>query len=160
MFQREHEEWEHNAFSSTPLVRHVDPVQGAADADQAQDDDFLRAVSHQVTFMHIPAECQAMDVDDVWAIALRVLDVPCPTRWRAGPPGCWCPGLTTAALLPSTPCRSFSWQNSKLQPRTWACKRFLAVVGMLGGGAAVLPCLGAVATTGWRAEVAPSSAIG
>ena len=73
MFQREHEEWEHNAFSSTPLVRHVDPVQGAADADQAQDDDFLRAVSHQVTFMHIPAECQAMDVDDVWAIDCEFL---------------------------------------------------------------------------------------
>ena len=73
MFQREAEEWEHNAFSSTPLIRHVNPVQGAADADEAQSDEFLRAVSHQVTFMHIPAECKEMDIDDVWAIYCEFL---------------------------------------------------------------------------------------
>lgn len=73
MFQREAEEWEHSAFSSTPLIRHVNPVEGAADADEAQSDDFLRAVSHQVTLLHIPAECQAMEVDDVWAIDCEFL---------------------------------------------------------------------------------------
>ena len=73
MFQREHEEWEHNAFSSTPLIRYVNPVEGAADADEVLSDDFLRAVSHQVTYMHIPAECKDMEVDDVWAIDCEFL---------------------------------------------------------------------------------------
>lgn len=73
MFQREHEEWEHNAFSSAPLIRYVNPVEGAADADEVQSDDFLRAVSHQVTYMHIPAECKDMEVDDVWAIDCEFL---------------------------------------------------------------------------------------
>ena len=73
MFHREAQDWAHNAFSSTPLIRHVNPVQGAADADESQSDDFLRAVSHQVTFMHIPAECQAMDIDDVWGVDCEFL---------------------------------------------------------------------------------------
>lgn len=73
MFQREQEGWEPNAFNSTPLIRYVDPIQGAADADAAQDEDFLRAVSDQVTYMHIPAECQPMEVDDVWGIDCEFL---------------------------------------------------------------------------------------
>ena len=73
MFHREAEGWEHNAFSSTPLIRHVNPVEGAADANEAQTDEFLRAISHQVTFMHIPAECQPMEVDDVWGVDCEFL---------------------------------------------------------------------------------------
>lgn len=73
MFQRESEAWAHDAFSSTPLIRHVNPVEGAADADAAQDADFLRAVAHQVTYMHIPVECQPMQVDDVWGVDCEFL---------------------------------------------------------------------------------------
>lgn len=73
MFQREQAEWAHDAFSSTPLIRYVNPVQGAADADVPQDEDFLRAVGEQVTYLHIPAECQAMEMDDVWGIDCEFL---------------------------------------------------------------------------------------
>lgn len=73
MFHREGEAWEHAAFSSTPLIRHVNPVPGAADADTAQTDVFLQTVSQQVTFMHIPAECQPMEEDDVWGIDCEFL---------------------------------------------------------------------------------------
>lgn len=73
MFQREADAWAHESFSSTPLIRHVDPVQGAADADAAQTADFLRAVADQVTYMHVPAECQAMQIDDVWGIDCEFL---------------------------------------------------------------------------------------
>lgn len=73
MFQREQEAWEHAAFSSTPLIRYVNPVQGAADADVPQDEEFLRAVGEQVTYLHIPAECQAMEMDDVWGIDCEFL---------------------------------------------------------------------------------------
>lgn len=68
MFQREQADWSHAAFSSTPIIRHVDPIQGAPDADDVNNDDFLRAVGERVTYLHIPAECQAMEVDDVWGI--------------------------------------------------------------------------------------------
>jgi hypothetical protein len=78
MFQREQDAWEHDAFSSTPLIRHVNPVQGAADADAQQEDDFLQAVANQVTYLHIPAECQAMQVDDVWSIDCEFLMFPVP----------------------------------------------------------------------------------
>lgn len=73
MFQREEQAWEHAAFSSTPLIREVDPVPGAADAESAKDSDFLRAMADQVTYMHIPAECQPMQVDDVWGIDCEFL---------------------------------------------------------------------------------------
>ena len=73
VFQREGEAWSHEAFSSTPLIRHVDPVPGAGDAELAQDADFLRAVADQVTYMHVPAECQPMQVDDVWGIDCEFL---------------------------------------------------------------------------------------
>ena len=73
MFQREAQDWAHDAFSSTPLIREVDPVPGAADAEAAKDEDFLRAVADQVTYMHIPAECRPMQVDDVWGIDCEFL---------------------------------------------------------------------------------------
>jgi len=73
MFQREADTWAHESFSSTPLIRHVNPVHGAADADAAQTADFLRAVADQVTYMHVPAECQTMQVDDVWGIDCEFL---------------------------------------------------------------------------------------
>ena len=103
MFQREAEQWEHNAFSSTPLIRHVNPVQGAADADEAQSDEFLRAVSHQVTFMHIPAECKDMEVDDVWAIDCEFLMFAMPHPVEEG---------TTAWLLVAGPERSIASKHS------------------------------------------------
>lgn len=73
MFQREADTWAHESFSSTPLIRHVNPVQGAADADAAQTADFLSAVADQVTYMHVPAECQTMQVDAVWGIDCEFL---------------------------------------------------------------------------------------
>ena len=73
MFQREADVWAHASFSSTPLIRHVNPVQGAADANDTQDEGFLRAVAEQVTYMHIPAECQPMQVDDVWGVDCEFL---------------------------------------------------------------------------------------
>lgn len=73
MFQREQDSWSPDAFSSTPLIRHVNPVQGAADADAEQDEAFLQAVANQVTYLHIPAECQAMQIDDVWGIDCEYL---------------------------------------------------------------------------------------
>jgi hypothetical protein len=73
MFQREQDGWTPDAFSSTPLIRHVNPVQGAADADAPQDESFLQAVANQVTYLHIPAECQAMEIDDVWGIDCEFL---------------------------------------------------------------------------------------
>ena len=73
MFQREQDAWAPDAFSSTPLIRHVNPVQGAADADAEQDEAFLQAVANQVTYLHIPAECQAMQIDDVWGIDCEFL---------------------------------------------------------------------------------------
>jgi len=51
----------------------VNPVPGADDADAVQTDAFLQTVSQQVTFMHIPAECQPMEEDDVWGIDCEFL---------------------------------------------------------------------------------------
>lgn len=76
MFQREHDEWGHGAFSSTPLIRFIDPMQGAPEAPEGQDqqdEDFLRAVSDRVTFLHVPSQCQDMLVDDVWGIDCEFL---------------------------------------------------------------------------------------
>ena len=73
MFQREAPDWAHDAFSSTPFIHEVDPVPGAADAEAATHPDFLRAVAEQVTYMHVPAECQPMQVDDVWGIDCEFL---------------------------------------------------------------------------------------
>ena len=73
MFQREAPEWEHGAFSSTVLITFIDPIQDAPDAEDAQDEDFLRAVSDRVNFLHIPVECQHMQVDDVWGIDCEFL---------------------------------------------------------------------------------------
>lgn len=73
MFQRTAMDWDHSAFSSTPLIRSVDPIQGAADPEAAQDPDFLRAVGDRVTFLHVPVQCQDMQIDDVWAIDCEFL---------------------------------------------------------------------------------------
>lgn len=73
MLQREHEEWGHGSFSSTPLIRFIDPMQGAPEAQDPQDEDFLRAVSDRVTFLHVPSQCQDMLVDDVWGIDCEFL---------------------------------------------------------------------------------------
>lgn len=73
MFQREDAAWSHEAFSSTPLIRHVNPIEGTSDGDAAQSEDFLRAVADQVSYLHIPAECQAMQIDDVWGIDCEFL---------------------------------------------------------------------------------------
>lgn len=68
MLQREAPEWEHGAFSSTAIITFIHPIEGAPDAQQAQDEDFLRAVSDRVDFLHIPSQCQEMQVEDVWGI--------------------------------------------------------------------------------------------
>ncbi len=68
MFQREAPAWEHGAFSSTVIIRSLDPIQGAPDAGEAQDQAFLAAVGDRVNFLHIPHECQPMQVDDVWGV--------------------------------------------------------------------------------------------
>jgi hypothetical protein len=73
MFQREHEAWDHGSFSSTPLIRFIDPMQGAPEAQDPQDEDFLRAVSDRVSFLHVPAQCKDMQVDDVWGIDCEFL---------------------------------------------------------------------------------------
>lgn len=73
MFQRESQEWDHGAFSSTPIIHFIDPIQGAPDADESQDEGFLAAVSERVTFLHVPSQCQAMQVDDVWGIDCEFL---------------------------------------------------------------------------------------
>ena len=73
MFQREAPEWEHAAFSSTAIITFIDPIQGAPDAEEAQDEDFLAAVSDRVSFLHIPAQCQEMQVEDVWGIDCEFL---------------------------------------------------------------------------------------
>ena len=73
MFQREALEWEHGAFSSTALITFIDPMQGAPDAQDPQDEDFLRAVSDRVSFLHVPSQCQQMRVDDVWGIDCEFL---------------------------------------------------------------------------------------
>ncbi|MEG2630655.1 MAG: hypothetical protein RSB42_07290 [Comamonas sp.] len=73
MFQRQAEEWEHGAFSSTVLIRSIDPIQGAPDAEEAQDEDFLRAVGDRVSFLHVPSQCREMQVDDVWGIDCEFL---------------------------------------------------------------------------------------
>lgn len=73
MFQRQAEEWEHGAFSSTVVIRSIDPIQGAPDAEEAQDEDFLRAVSDRVSFLHVPSQCREMQVDDVWGIDCEFL---------------------------------------------------------------------------------------
>lgn len=73
MFQREAPEWEHGAFSSTAIITFIDPIQGAPDAEDAQDEDFLAAVSERVSFLHVPAQCREMEVDDVWGIDCEFL---------------------------------------------------------------------------------------
>lgn len=73
MFQREAPEWEHGAFSSTVIVNFIDPIQGAPDAEEAQDEEFLAAVGDRVSFLHVPAECRDMQVDDVWGIDCEFL---------------------------------------------------------------------------------------
>lgn len=73
MFQREAPQWEHGAFSSTAIIRFIDPIQGAPDAQDAQDEGLLAAVSERVSFMHIPSQCQPMQVDDVWGIDCEFL---------------------------------------------------------------------------------------
>lgn len=73
VFQREAAEWEHGAFSSTPIIRSINPMQGAPDAEATQDPAFLQAVSDRVTFMHVPVQCQPMEVDDVWGIDCEFL---------------------------------------------------------------------------------------
>ena len=73
MFQREAPEWEHAAFSSTAIITFIDPIQGAPDAQDAQDEEFLAAVSDRVSFLHIPAQCQDMQVEDVWGIDCEFL---------------------------------------------------------------------------------------
>lgn len=104
MFQREGEAWDHESFRSTPLIRYVDPVQGAADADAVQDEDFLRAVSDQVTFMHIPAECQPMELDDVWGIDCEFLMFAMPHPVEEG--------ATAWMLLPGPDNRVISSQHT------------------------------------------------
>lgn len=68
MFQREAPEWEHGAFSSTAIITFVDPIQGAPDAEDPQDEAFLAALGERVNFLHVPAQCREMQVDDVWGI--------------------------------------------------------------------------------------------
>lgn len=73
MFQREHASWEHGSFSSTPIIRFLDPMQGAPEPQDPEDEDLLQAVSDRVTFLHIPSQCQDMQVDDVWGIDCEFL---------------------------------------------------------------------------------------
>ena len=73
MFQRTAQEWDHGAFSSTPIITFIDPIQGAPDAEAPQDEDFLRAVSDRVTFLHVPSQCKDMQLDDVWGIDCEFL---------------------------------------------------------------------------------------
>lgn len=73
MFQRTGDAWDHSAFSSSPIITHIDPIQGAPDAQDANDEAFLQAVADRVTFLHVPAECQAMAVDDVWGVDCEFL---------------------------------------------------------------------------------------
>lgn len=73
MLHREQAQWEHGAFSSTPIIHFVDPIQGAPEGEQAQDEDFLRAVSDRVTFLHVPSQCKSMQVDDVWGVDCEFL---------------------------------------------------------------------------------------
>lgn len=104
MFQREQEGWAHDAFSSTPLIRHVNPVQGAADADAPQDEGFLQAVANQVTYLHIPAECQAMEIDDVWGIDCEFLMFAMPHPEQEG--------ATAWLLVPGPDGRSISSRST------------------------------------------------
>lgn len=73
MFQREAPEWEHGAFSSTAIITAIDPIQGAPDGQDSQDEEFLAAVSERVSFLHVPAQCQPMQVDDVWGVDCEFL---------------------------------------------------------------------------------------
>lgn len=73
MFQRESDEWDHSAFSSTPIIRFIDPMQGAPEVQDQEDEDFMRAVSDRVTFLHVPSQCQEMLMDDVWGIDCEFL---------------------------------------------------------------------------------------
>lgn len=70
MFQRTDAAWDHSAFSSSPIITTIDPIQAAPDAN---DEAFLQAVADRVTFLHVPAECQAMQVDDVWGVDCEFL---------------------------------------------------------------------------------------
>jgi hypothetical protein len=73
MFQRTQQEWDHGSFSSTPIITFIDPIQDAPDAEAPQDEDFLRAVSDRVTFLHVPSQCKDMQLDDVWGIDCEFL---------------------------------------------------------------------------------------
>lgn len=84
MLQREAPAWEHGAFSSTCIITFIDPIQGAPDAQDAQDEAFLATVSDRVDFLHIPSQCQAMQVDDVWGIDCEFLMLAMPHPQQEG----------------------------------------------------------------------------
>lgn len=73
MFQRTEQAWEHSSFSSTPIITFLDPMQGAPADEDPEDEAFLAAVGDRVTFLHVPAQCRDMEIDDVWGIDCEFL---------------------------------------------------------------------------------------
>ncbi len=127
MFQREGPDWEHGAFSSTVLITFIDPMQGAPDAQDPQDEDFLRAVSDRVGFLHIPSQCQAMQVDDVWGIDCEFLmfAMPHPQDENA----------TTWLLIPGPDERVVSSRHTVQDYQMAELKRAAAELGLDGSEA-------------------------
>ncbi|MET1117030.1 MAG: hypothetical protein ABWY08_19045 [Comamonas sp.] len=128
MFQREAPEWEHGAFSSTAIITFIDPIQGAPDdqgAEDAQDEEFLAAVSERVSFLHIPAQCQDMQVDDVWGIDCEFLmfAMPHPHDESAS---AW-------LLIPGPHHRVVSSRNTVQDYQMAEIKRAAAELGLDGG---------------------------
>jgi len=125
MFQREAPEWEHAAFSSTAIITFIDPIQGAPDAEDAQDEDFLAAVSDRVSFLHIPAQCQDMQVEDVWGIDCEFLmfAMPHPQDESAS---AW-------LLIPGPENRVISSRNTVQDYQMEEIRRAAAELGLDGG---------------------------
>ena len=124
MFQREAPEWEHAAFSSTAIITFIDPIQGAPDAEEAQDEDFLAAVSDRVSFLHIPAQCQEMQVEDVWGIDCEFLMFAMPHPQEEG--------ATAWLLIPGPDNRTISSRQTVQDYQFAELKRAAEDLGLQG----------------------------